>query len=92
MLDNFNVIIMGRIKAISTSKIKKMIAIKKNRIEKGRRDDERGLNPHSNGESFSCSTKDFFLNREEIVITIIEMQRIIIARISKFKIIYINSY
>lgn len=30
--------IIGRIKAISTSKIKKIIAIKKNRKEKGKRE------------------------------------------------------
>jgi hypothetical protein len=47
--------IMGRIKAISTSKIKKIIAIKKNRIEKGIREELMGLNPHSKGDVFSCS-------------------------------------
>jgi hypothetical protein len=44
---------MGNIKAISTSKIKKIIAIKKNRKEKGSRDELKGSNPHSNGELFS---------------------------------------
>ena len=53
--DIFKVIIIGRIKAISTSKIKKIIAIKKNRIEKGFREELKGLNPHSKGEIFSCS-------------------------------------
>lgn len=46
---------MGNIKAISTSKIKKIIAIKKNRKEKGRRDELNGSNPHSNGDIFSRS-------------------------------------
>lgn len=42
-------------RAISTSKIKKIIAIKKNRIEKGIREEFKGLNPHSNGDNFSWS-------------------------------------
>lgn len=54
-LEIFMVIIIGKIKAISTSKIKKIIAIKKNRIEKGVREELKGLNPHSNGDNFSCS-------------------------------------
>ena len=49
--DLFKEIIIGIIKAISTSKIKKIIAIKKNRIEKGNREEFKGLNPHSNGDS-----------------------------------------
>lgn len=47
--------IIGSIKAISTSKIKKIIAIKKNRIENGTREEFKGLNPHSKGDIFSCS-------------------------------------
>jgi hypothetical protein len=47
------VIIIGKINAISTSKIKKIIAIKKNRIENGVREELKGLNPHSNGDIFS---------------------------------------
>jgi hypothetical protein len=90
VLEKFNVIIIGKIKAISTSKIKKIIAIKKNRIEKGSREEEKGLNPHSNGESFSCSIKDFFLNNEERVITSNEIHKTIIAKINKFIIIYIK--
>lgn len=50
----------GKIKAISTSKIKKIIAIKKNRIEKGIREDLKGSNPHSNGAAFSRSLIIFF--------------------------------
>lgn len=46
---------MGNINAISTSKIKKIIAIKKNRKEKGRRDELKGSNPHSKGDIFSRS-------------------------------------
>lgn len=47
--------IIGNIKAISTSKIKKIIAIKKNRKEKGIRDEFKGSNPHSKGDIFSRS-------------------------------------
>lgn len=45
----------GRSKVISTSKIKKITAIKKNRKENGIRADPLGSNPHSNGEFFSRS-------------------------------------
>lgn len=45
----------GNNKTISTSKIKKIIANKKNRKEKGKRADLIGSNPHSNGELFSRS-------------------------------------
>jgi hypothetical protein len=47
--------IIGNISAISTSKIKKIMAIRKNRKEKGSRDELRGSNPHSKGEFFSRS-------------------------------------
>lgn len=65
---------MGRINAISTSKIKKIIAIKKNRIEKGSREEEKGLKPHSNGESFSRSIFFFFDKIVEIFIIIKEIK------------------
>lgn len=66
MFDIFNVKIIGKIKVISTSKIKKIIVIKKNRIEKGIRLNFFGLNPHSNGDIFSKFNLIFF----EIVIEI----------------------
>lgn len=47
--------ITGKIKINSTSKIRKIIEIKKNRIEKGRRAESLGVNPHSNGLAFSRS-------------------------------------
>lgn len=59
-LDDFIVIIKGRIRVISTSKIRKIIAIKKKCIENGSRDDDLGSNPHSNGELFSRSIIVFF--------------------------------
>jgi len=49
---------IGKIKINSTSKIRKMIAIKKNRIEKGKRDMVLGENPHSKGLNFSRSEYD----------------------------------
>lgn len=45
----------GRISVISTSKIRKITAIKKNRSENGRRLGLLGSNPHSNGDGFSRS-------------------------------------
>jgi hypothetical protein len=90
--DIFSVKIIGKIRAISTSKIKKIIAIKKNRIEKGKRDEFMGLNPHSKGESFSRSISFFFLKIEDNSITIKEIRKIIIAIVNKFKIIYIKIF
>ena len=47
----------GRRRTISTSKIRKIIASKKKRKEKGSRADLIGSNPHSKGELFSRSLK-----------------------------------
>jgi len=52
---------------ISISKIKKIIAIRKNRIEKGIREVFLGSNPHSNGDLFSWSKNLFFDNNLERV-------------------------
>ena len=46
---------IGIIKAISISKTKKITASKKNRVEKGIRDEFLGSNPHSKGDLFSRS-------------------------------------
>lgn len=92
ILENFKVKIIGRIRAISTSKIKKIIAIKKNRIEKGSREEFNGLNPHSKGESFSRSCFFFRARRVDRIITIIEMAIITIAIRDRFKIIYIKIF
>lgn len=77
MLDTLKIIIIGRIKAISTSKIKKIIVIKKNRIEKGRREEFIGSNPHSKGEVFSRSFNDFLARTEAKYITTIATIKII---------------
>lgn len=88
----FNVKIIGKIKAISTSKIKKIIAIKKNRIEKGSREELKGLKPHSKGDSFSRSIFFFFAIIEAKIITIKEIKKVSIAIINKLKIIYIKFF
>lgn len=49
---------IGIIKVISTSKTRKIKAIKKNCIENGDREKNKGLNPHSNDEGFSRSLND----------------------------------
>jgi hypothetical protein len=64
-------IVIGRSNAISTSKIKKITAMRKNRSENGRRADLSGSNPHSNGDLFSRSSIFFFEIREVSIITIV---------------------
>ena len=83
---------MGRINAISTSKIKKIIAIKKNRKEKGKREDLLGSNPHSKGELFSRSLIAFFAKRDASVITTIAIIIIINPIIKVEKIIYTKTF
>lgn len=93
MLELLIVIIIGRIKAISTSKIKKIIAIRKNRIEKGMRDVLNGWNPHSKGDIFSWFEKKyefFFLKIVLKIITIKEIKKINMVVKNKLKIIYIK--
>lgn len=90
IFDVLNDTIIGKIKAISTSKIKKIMAIKKNRIEKGRREELKGLKPHSKGESFSRSLTFFFASKVERIITIDAIIKIKQDINHKFKIIYIN--
>lgn len=80
--------IIGKIKAISTSKIKKIIAIKKNWREKGNREEDFGSNPHSKGEHFSRSKIVFFDKIDAKTITVIEIKRINIAIHNINKIIY----
>lgn len=74
-MENFNVITKGINNVISISKIKKIIAIKKNCIEKGNRGDEDGSNPHSKGEFFSRSKIVFFDNSVANNITINEIKK-----------------
>lgn len=78
----------GSKRVISTSKIKKITAIKKNRNENGRRAVPLGSNPHSNGEFFSRSEIVFFDNKEAIDITKIEITKIIVIEIDKIIIVF----
>ena len=86
------IIIIGKIRAISTSKIKKIIVIKKNRKENGSREEDFGSNPHSNGEDFSRSIKVFFEIIDANNITIIEINKIINLVVKIDKIIYTIIY
>lgn len=56
MFDVVIVIGIGSSSAISTSKIMKMTAIRKNRDENGSRAEFLGSNPHSKGDLFSRSS------------------------------------
>lgn len=80
--------IIGKINAISTSKIKKIIVIKKNRIEKGIREDSIGSNPHSKGDLFSRSLLVFFDKVVAKIIIIKVMINVILVIIDKLIIIY----
>lgn len=60
IFDDNIVIGIGNNSAISTSKIMKITAIKKNRDEKGSRAEFFGSNPHSKGDLFSRSSFIFF--------------------------------
>ena len=62
----------GKRRTISTSKIKKIIANKKNRREKGNRADLIGSNPHSKGEFFSRSLKARLESTQPKVITTVD--------------------
>ena len=59
----------GRSRVISTSKIRKITAIKKKRREKGNRADPLGSKPHSYGEFFSRSVIVFLEITDANVIT-----------------------
>lgn len=72
-----NRLIIGKINAISTSKIKKITVIKKKCNEKGIRADDLGSNPHSNGDDFSRSEKVFFAKIIDKNIIILEIKIII---------------
>lgn len=85
-----NKLIIGKIKAISTSKIKKITVIKKKCKEKGIRAEDLGSNPHSKGDDFSRSENVFFDKIIDKNIIILEIN-IIIKKIFVIKmIIYIK--
>jgi len=78
----------GSKRVISTSKIKKITAIKKNRNENGKRAVPLGSKPHSNGEFFSRSEIVFFDNKDAIDITKTEIIKIIAIEIDKIIIVF----
>lgn len=88
MLLNLTVMIMGRSRVISTSKIKKIIAIKKKCKEKGSREDDFGSNPHSNGDLFSRSEMVFFEVKFNTIISTVLIRKITRAIIISKWIIY----
>lgn len=90
MLEIFIVKINGINNVISTSKIKKITAIKKNWIENGSRLDLLGSNPHSKGLLFSRSINVFLEIIEANIIIIKEIKKIINEIYNIMKIIYTN--
>lgn len=66
-------VMAGNRRTISTSKIKKITARRKNRREKGSRAELIGSNPHSNGDLFSRSTCDRLARIQATNIRIDEM-------------------
>lgn len=79
---------IGNNSVISTSKIKKITAIKKNRNEKGNRAVPFGSKPHSKGEFFSRSEIVFFDKRDAIIITRVEINKIIVIAVNKIIIVF----
>lgn len=75
---------------ISISKIKKISLIRKNWILNGRWFVEIGSNPHSNGDIFSWSVKDFFEINKFNNINKLEIIKIIDSIIIIMIIIYIK--
>lgn len=83
-IDVFIVIIIGIIIIISTSKIKKIAAIKKKWIENGIRLVDIELKPHSKEDSFSLFIIDFF-----VIKLIININTITIVKLTNINIIEI---
>lgn len=83
IFEKLMIIAKGSNSVISTSKIRKITAIKKNRREKGSRADPLGSKPHSNGEFFSRSMTVFFAKREARIITTALMIKVIVIEINK---------
>lgn len=88
ILETLIEIIIGKIIVISTSKIKKIIAIKKKCKEKGKRLDDFGSNPHSKGDLFSRSENDFLEVKFKIKIKISINNKIMVNNNNNNLIIY----
>jgi hypothetical protein len=91
-LEKGKITIIGNRRAISTSKIRKITAIKKKRSEKGSREELLGSNPHSKGELFSRSIIDFLERIEAKSITTTASRIIIVAMKEIVIIIYSELY
>ena len=78
----------GSKSVISTSKIKKITAIKKNRRENGIRADPFGSKPHSKGEFFSRSLIVFFDSIDEIIISKVAIIKITEMKIERERIVF----
>jgi hypothetical protein len=89
MFDVIRVTGMGSSSAISTSKIMKITAMRKNRDEKGSRAEFFGSNPHSNGDLFSRSSLIFFEISVANIIMADDNRRVIIAAAKIISIIYL---
>lgn len=70
----------GNNSAISRSNNKKVIATKKNFIEKGRRAEPMGSNPHSYGLDFSAYT--FIWGSQNAIVTRSEANRVLIIKVN----------
>ena len=79
MLVIFRIMLIGKRTATSTSKIRKINVVIKNRSEKALRAFLNGENPHSNGVIFSWLTIDFSLIKifRVSIINEIKIERII---------------
>ena len=78
----------GRSNVISTSKIRKITAIRKNRRENGIRADPFGSNPHSKGEFFSRSLIVFLERKEDTIISALAIIKITIINIQRERIVF----
>jgi hypothetical protein len=89
MFDVIMVIGIGSSSAISTSKIMKITAIRKNRDENGSRAEFFGSNPHSNGDLFSRSSLIFFEIRVVNAIMADDSRMVTVAVVTIINIIYL---
>jgi len=89
MLDVSIVMGMGNSNAISTSKIMKITAIRKNRDENGSRAEFLGSSPHSKGDLFSRSSLIFFEINVASIMIIDESMMVIVAVVMTIIIIYL---
>lgn len=87
MFDRLIVGTRGRRRVISTSKIKKITAIRKNRREKGIRADPLGSKPHSKGEFFSRSLIVFLERAEERDIRAAAITKVDLAKRARDRIV-----